>query len=112
MGREAADVDFVDDAIFERDDKRRFVAPVEGLPAKEAASVRAASGAHCAAKVVLVFSPFAAVGEGDARWIDQNQFGIVPVERRAFWSIDAPAIAKDDGQSADADVPVIAGAVF
>ena len=105
MAGEAADVQLVDDGVFERRQRRRILLPVEG-PAQEDA----------AARWWLRRSGLAATGprrrRRTGRWRrDRAGRGRDRSSGPAARAVDAPAVAERRRQAGDQDVPVVAGAV-
>src|ERR1043166_5551112 len=105
MYREAADVQLVDDGVFERGQRRGVAAPVVSVPAEDGPSLAAPSPGYDA----IPFAPDAARDQPPAR-IEQHE---VTVEAVAWATrpVHAPAIAEGRGESFDQDVPEIAGPV-
>ena len=92
MAGEAAHVQFIDDRIFERRQRRTIFVPIIGPANKKTA-------ARCLA-----------VGDGGASGVEENDLGIEAMAA-SFGPVDAPAIAKDRRQAGHENMPVVAGAM-
>src|SRR5581483_7171116 len=105
MTSESANVQFVDDGVFERNSGRHILAPVERATKKNAT---------LDGPLLFRFlrsAPDVAAGNSRRGWIEQHAAGIEPVAV-AGRAVDAPAVTKNRRQARNENVPVVAGAVL
>ena len=111
MTSESADMDFVDNGVFQRH-KRRFVAaPVEGAAKENTAARRPARVAPATVDDSGPYSPFFAVGNASGPRVQKHQ-ARVETMAVALWSIDAPAITKGLRQAGYVNMPMMAGSIL
>ena len=105
MAGKAADVQFINDGIFQGNARRYVLAPVKRLANEEAAP----PGAFGVGLTRL--APDRAVGEGGRGWVQKNERWIEAVAT-VLGAIHTPAIAKSRRQSGHQHVPVAPRAIL